>query len=307
MDIICSHNIYFKNANEMDKQKEKSVDLIITSPPYFDIIDYGNPNQLGYNMEFKKYMDELCIIINKSIKLLKNNRKLCINLGEKFTSSSESIHKTFEITPLPQYLLVHLLQQNPNLVYKGTIFWRKITTSNTSGGGNCMGSIYSPRNMLFFTNVEYILIFEKVGKDSEKKNEYKEYSYITPEERKLYCKDTWEISPDHNTNHPATFPEELPKRLIKMYSFIGDTILDPFLGSGTTSLSASMLGRNSIGYELGFGIDYKNIIQNKIQQPEVLYSYPILEKNSMNGEKKPRTFVKEYGKINILNNYYYYE
>ena len=99
--------------------------------------------------------------------------------------------------------------------------------------------------------------------------ELKQASYISIEDWRIFFKDTWNFPGIYQDEHDAMFPEELPKRLIRMYSFVGDTVLDPFLGSGTTTKVAADLGRNSIGFELGFNREkWKRIIKNKIESGE---------------------------------------
>jgi site-specific DNA-methyltransferase (adenine-specific) len=144
----------------------------------------------------------------------------------------------------------------------GAIIWQKMTTSNTSGGAFIMGSYPYPRNGILKIDYEFILLFKKPGKPKKKDKEIKEKSKMTSKEWNTYFSGHWNFSGEKQKDHLAMFPLELPNRLIKMFSFVGDTVLDPFLGSGTTALSASNLNRNSVGYEINN--DFLSIIKDKL-------------------------------------------
>jgi site-specific DNA-methyltransferase (adenine-specific) len=146
--------------------------------------------------------------------------------------------------------------------YMGAIIWQKVTTCHTTGGATVMGSYPYPRNGILKLDYEFILIFKKYGNPPRVNREIKEQSKLTNEEWNQYFTGHWNFPGEKQDKHLAMFPEELPKRLIKMFSFVGDTILDPFLGSGTTSLAAKNLNRNSIGYEINE--DFLNIIKDKL-------------------------------------------
>jgi site-specific DNA-methyltransferase (adenine-specific) len=145
----------------------------------------------------------------------------------------------------------------------GAIIWQKVTTSNTTGGGVQMGSYPYPRNGILKLDYEFILIFKKLGDVSKPTKEQKELSKMTTEEWNTFFAGHWNFSGVKQSSHMAMYPEELPRRLIKMFSFVGDTILDPFLGSGTTSLSAKNLDRNSVGYEINS--DFIQIIKERLE------------------------------------------
>jgi len=138
----------------------------------------------------------------------------------------------------------------------------KKTTMNTTGGAIVMGSYPYPPNGMIEIDYEFILVFKKPGTIEKVPKEIKEISKLTKEEWKEYFTEHWRFGSEKQINHEAMFPEELPKRLIKMYSFVGDTVLDPFVGSGTTVKVALELKRNAIGYEINE--NFLEIIKEKI-------------------------------------------
>ncbi len=144
----------------------------------------------------------------------------------------------------------------------GAIIWQKVTTCHTTGGATVMGSFPYPKNGIIKLDYEFILIFKKYGNPPKVKDEIKEQSKLTLEEWNQYFSGHWNFPGEKQDKHLAMFPEELPRRLIKMFSFVGETVLDPFLGSGTTSLAVIKLNRNSIGYEINE--DFLPIIREKL-------------------------------------------
>jgi hypothetical protein len=143
----------------------------------------------------------------------------------------------------------------------GSIIWQKKTTMHTTGGANVMGSYPYPGNGMVEIDYEFILIFKKPGKKMVSP-EIKELSKLSKEEWKEYFSGHWHFPGERQIGHEAMFPEELPKRLIKMYTFVGDTVLDPFLGSGTTIKAAIDLNRDAIGYEINE--NFLDIIKEKV-------------------------------------------
>jgi site-specific DNA-methyltransferase (adenine-specific) len=129
-----------------------------------------------------------------------------------------------------------------------------------------MGSCPYPRNGIIKIDYEYILIFKKLGNPPKVSKETKELSKLSTEEWNTYFASHWNFGGEKQDKHLAMFPEELPRRLIRMFSFVGDTVLDPFLGSGTTSLAAKNLSRNSVGYEIN--PKFVPIIKHKLKVSE---------------------------------------
>jgi hypothetical protein len=148
--------------------------------------------------------------------------------------------------------------------YMGAIIWQKQTTMNTTGGGAVMGSFPYPRNGILKIDYEFILVFKKQGKAPVPTAEQKQGSIMTKEEWNKYFASHWTFGGAKQDGHIAVFPEELPHRLIKMFSFVGETVFDPFMGSGTTALAARNLQRNSIGYEINpeFKVYYEQKVES---------------------------------------------
>ena len=144
----------------------------------------------------------------------------------------------------------------------GAVIWQKVTTCNTTGGATVMGSFPYPRNGILKIDYEFVLIFKKRGRAPRVSKDIKERSRLTTEQWNDYFRGHWCFPGEKQDKHLAMFPEELPKRLIRMFSFVDETILDPFLGSGTTCLTAMNEGRNSVGYEINAG--FIPVIQNRL-------------------------------------------
>ena len=255
---MTNHKIYFGDSRALNKIEDKSVQLIITSPPYWQLKDYGSNNQIGFNNSYEEYINNLNLVWMECERILSEGCRLCINIGDQFARSV--YYGRYKVVPIRTEIIRFC--ETLKMDYMGTIIWQKATTMNTSGGGAIMGSFPYPRNGILKIDYEFILIFKKLGNSPKPTLEQKENSIMTKEEWNQYFSSHWNFSGVKQSEHIAMFPEELPKRLIKMFSFAGETIFDPFLGSGTTTLAAKNLGRNSIGYEINK--EFESIIKEKL-------------------------------------------
>ena len=255
---MTEHKIVFGDSRSLNLIKDKSVQLIITSPPYWQLKDYGTEDQIGFNDSYEEYINNLNLVWKECDRVLADGCRLCINIGDQFARSV--YYGRYKVIPIRTEIIRFC--ESLGMDYMGAIIWQKTTTMNTSGGGAIMGSFPYPRNGILKMDYEFILNFKKLGKAPKPTVAQKEASAMTKEEWGQYFSSHWHFSGVKQMGHIAMFPEELPKRLIKMFSFVGETVLDPFAGSGTTTLAARKLGRNSIGYEINK--DFAPIIQSKI-------------------------------------------
>jgi len=252
------HKIIIGDSRQMKEVPDESVHLIITSPPYWQLKDYGNGKQIGFNDTYEEYINNLNLVWNECHRILYEGCRLCINIGDQFARSV--YYGRYKVIPIRTEIIKFC--ENIGFDYMGAIIWQKITTCHTTGGATVMGSFPYPRNGILKLDYEFILIFKKYGNQLKVSREVKEQSKLTQEEWNQYFTGHWNFPGEKQDRHLAMFPEELPRRLIKMFSFVGDTVLDPFLGSGTTSLAAKNLSRNSVGYEINE--EFLAIIKEKL-------------------------------------------
>ncbi|MBI2446834.1 MAG: site-specific DNA-methyltransferase [Parcubacteria group bacterium] len=242
-----SHKIIIGDAQKMGELSNESIQLVITSPPYWQIKDYGSNKQIGFNQTYDEYINSLNNVWRECFRVLEPGCRMVINIGDQFTRAVT--YGRYKIIPIREEII--RFAESVGFDYMGAIIWQKKTTMNTSGGASVMGSYPYPRNGLVEIDYEFILIFKKLGKALNNiSTEVKEASKLTNEEWRKYFTGHWNFAGVKQNEHIAMFPDELPRRIIKMFSFEGETVLDPFLGSGTTSKVAMELNRNSIGYEI---------------------------------------------------------
>jgi len=263
------HKIINGDSRQMTELKDESVHLIATSPPYWQLKDYGTENQIGFHDDYETYINHLNLTWQECYRVLHQGCRLCINIGDQFARST--YYGRYKIIPIHTEIIKFC--EMIGFDFMGQIIWQKATTMNTSGGASIMGSFPHPRNGIVKLDFEYILLFKKQGTAPKPTKEQKDNSIMTNEEWNTYFNGHWYFGGAKQDKHLAMFPEELPHRLIRMFSFPNETVLDPFMGSGTTALAARKLNRNSIGYEIN--PEFIPIIKNKIGQDDVLSSVSV--------------------------------
>jgi DNA modification methylase len=255
------------DSRQMREVKEEEIDLIVTSPPYWHIKDYGAPEQIGYGQTLHEYLKSLYYVWEGCYRVLRKGGRFCLNIGDQFARSI--IYGHYKVIPIHAEFIAQCEQIGFD--YMGSIIWQKKTTMNTTGGANVMGSFPYPPNGIVEIDYEFIHIFKKPGEGKRVSREIKESSKLTKEEWKEYFSGHWHFGGAKQIGHEAMFPDELPRRLIKMFTFVGDSVLDPFLGSGTTAKAALELQRNAVGYEINK--DFLDIIKEKIGMKESLLKF----------------------------------
>jgi site-specific DNA-methyltransferase (adenine-specific) len=243
----------------MTELPDNSVHLVITSPPYWQLKDYGTDNQIGFHDSYENYINNLNLVWKECYRTLHNGCRLCVNIGDQFARAV--YYGRYKVIPIREEIIKFC--ENIGFDYMGAIIWQKVTTSNTTGGGVQMGSYPYPRNGILKLDYEFILVFKKLGDSPKPTKEQKELSKMTAEEWNTFFAGHWNFPGARQSGHIAMFPEELPRRLIKMFSFVGETVLDPFAGSGTTALAAKKSDRNSVGYEIN--TEFIPIIKEKLE------------------------------------------
>jgi DNA modification methylase len=229
--------------------------LMVTSPPYWNVRNYQCKGQIGFNDSLEEYLDKLDSVWKEVVRTLLPDGKLALNIGNIYYSEHDEKRRT---TANLSLLTWQRLNNIKKLRFMGTIYWQKTTSR---AGAVLFGSYPYPTNFMISNAIEPIHIFRKIG-ERKVSREIKDKSRVTIEEHRQFRDAIWNDINGVDDKHCAAFPIEIPKRLVRMFSYVEDWILDPFLGSGTTMKAARELGRNSVGIELN--PDFLPIIKEKL-------------------------------------------
>ncbi len=248
--FLTKHRVVLGDARRMDVVKDETVHLVVTSPPYFDLIEYvDGAGQLGHVHEYEAFLSELDKVWRESLRVLIPGGRLCIVVGD--VCRARRRFGKHEVIPLHADLLVRCRQMG----YEGlaTIFWHKIANATTEvgGPGAALGKPYEP-NGVVKNDVEFILRLKKPGPYRKPTPLQRAGSMLPPEEYDAAMRQVWSDIPgaSRRDGHPAPYPVSLASRLIRMSSYVEDVVVDPFLGSASTTLAAIETHRSSVGFEI---------------------------------------------------------
>ena len=215
MSNTTNHKIITGDARNMKELSDESVHLIVTSPPYWQLKDYGSDDQIGFNDTYENYINQMNLVWTECHRVLHKGCRLCINIGEQFARSV--YYGRYKIISIHTEIIKFC--EIMGFDYMGAIIWQKATTMNTTGGASIMGSFPNPRNGILKLDYEFILLFKKQGDAPKPNKAEKDLSAMTTEEWNTFFNGHWNFAgAKQNSGHIAMFPEELPRRLIKTSS-----------------------------------------------------------------------------------------
>ena len=263
--MTVGNSSYVIFADNVDKDfgvpvlKNESVALTFTSPPYWNFIDYAGSEGVGYEDSYKDYLNSLLKLFRAIAKKTMPGGRMVVNASNM--KSRKSVEGESFVYPIVPDIIG--LAKRAGFTFFDEIIWVKGgANAGALKGRMLFGSYpYPPTPKILDSTFENIVVFTKPGKREKVPKEVKDRSQLTKDEWRDFTKGIWEIPPDRNPDHPATFPMEVAERIVRMYSFADDVVLDPFAGSGTTLIAADKHHRRGIGFEIAR--DYEQAIKNK--------------------------------------------
>lgn len=248
-----THRLHLGDARDLFWIPDSSVHLVVTSPPYWNLKEYarGNRSQLGDIAEYENFLVELDKVWRECARVLVQGGRICCVVGDVCVPRrKEGKHYV-----MPLHADIQVRARTLGLDCLTPILWHKIANGVTEAEGNgagFYGKPYQPGSIVK-NDTEFILMLRKGGKYRSAPPVQKALSMLTKEEMRNWLRSGWEDVPGASTSkkdHPAPYPVEIAERLIRLFSFAGDTVLDPFLGTASTAAAAIRSGRNSIGVEI---------------------------------------------------------
>jgi DNA modification methylase len=250
--IPTVHDLHLADARHcMTKLPSESVHLVLTSPPYWTLKEYRkSEGQLGFIADYNAFLRELEKIWRECWRVLVPGGRLIVVVGDVCLSRRRNAGRHMVV---PLHASIQEQCRGLGFDNLAPIFWYKIANAKyeaDNGSAGFLGKPYEP-NAVVKNDVEYILMQRKPGGYRNPSVSTRTLSLISAENHQKWFQQIWsDVTGASTKHHPAPFPMELAERLVRMFSFVGDTVLDPFLGTGTTSLAAATWGRNSIGIEV---------------------------------------------------------
>jgi DNA modification methylase len=247
-NIPTKHRFILGDSRRMGFLDDESVHLVVTSPPYWTLKRYEEVSgQLGHLQDYESFLSELDEVWRHAYRTLVPGGRMVVVVGD--VCLSRRVHGRHVVYPLHASIQEHCRKVGfDNLA---PIIWHKIANAKyeVDNGSGFLGKPYEP-NAVVKNDIEFILFQRKPGGYRKPSLAARVLSLIPGEQHKSWFRQIWTDTGASTRDHPAPFPLSIAERLIRMFSFVGDTVLDPFMGTGTTNLAASLVGRNSIGIEV---------------------------------------------------------
>jgi len=236
------------DARDLSFLDNESIHLVVTSPPYWNLKRYNeNPDQLGHVNDYESFLDELEKVWREAFRVLVPGGRLVCVVGDVCVSRRRfGRHLVF-----PLHADICVLCRKIGFDNLNPIIWHKIANASfeVENGSKFLGKPYEP-NAIIKNDMEFILMQRKPGGYRKPTAVQREFSKIDKKDFNVWFQQIWNLTGASTRNHPAPFPLELASRLVRMFSFQGDTVLDPFCGTGTTMVASLRYGRNSIGIDI---------------------------------------------------------
>jgi len=248
--IPTAHSLYCQDARLFSGIKPESVHLVLTSPPYWTLKEYRDSDgQMGHIVNYEAFLQELDRVWKLCYSALVPGGRLICVVGDVCLSRKKNEGR-HTVVPLHASIQEHC--RNIGFDNLAQIIWYKIANANyeVDGGGGFLGKPYEP-NAVIKNDIEFILMERKPGGYRKPDVATRVLSVISVENYQKWFQQIWTgVTGASTRDHPAPYPLELAERLIRMFSFVGDTVFDPFMGTGTTNIAAAKWGRNSMGCEI---------------------------------------------------------
>jgi len=258
------HELVCGDARQMDSLAPGSVHLVVTSPPYWTLKRYNErADQLGHVEDYERFLDALDEVWAHCYRALVPGGRLVCVVGDVCLSRRRNRGRH---TVVPLHAAIQERCRRIGFDNLAPIIWHKIANANYEVAGNAAGFLGKPYepNAVIKNDIEFIIMQRKPGGYRSPGRVERVLSVISEENYQCWFRQIWQdVTGASTRRHPAPFPLELAQRLVRMFSFVGDTVLDPFMGTGTTNLAAAQWGRNSIGVEID--PEYVRMAQSRLE------------------------------------------
>jgi len=248
--IHTNHSLNLADARNLSKLPSESVHLVLTSPPYWTLKEYrDSPGQLGHVSEYESFLSEISKVWEHCFRALVPGGRLICVVGDVCLSRRKNNGRH---TVVPLHASIQESCRRIGFDNLSPIIWHKIANAayEVEGASSFLGKPYEP-NAVIKNDIEFILMQRKPGGYRTPSVPTRVLSIISTENYQKWFQQIWTgLTGASTKKHPAPYPLELAERLIRMFSFVDDTVLDPFMGTGTTNIAAAKWGRNSIGTEI---------------------------------------------------------